>query len=262
MHTLKRIVVLATAMSLVGLGSVGAVSASAAPAPTAVTGASSSLSPALGAAQVVGTSKVAKAARIKKTKIVALSPFRPSGYLKKAWSSDVRPGTAPTGDGGSDCSWSSVSALNDGTYECVPTVLGAAFCWASPKYPGRVLCLESAWSRHLRDYQASNLPRTHAPRRAQPLAMELSDGSRYELKTGGTYPARQDGLFGMYLCANKVCASKDKDLAILSAGGHGVNRSRAVWTVRVGEVGGGDETFPAPKRYQVRKAWFIRNDIR
>lgn len=252
MSALKRSVVLACAVGLIALGSPAtALTASAAPVPSA--------------AVQVDDPPVPAVAKRKATKIVALSPFRPSGQLKKAWHTSVEPGSVPKG-ASLDCSdgISPGYALNNGMYTCFPSVVGADACWASPKYTGRVLCLESPWSRSLRPLAVRALPvSTRAPKRPQPLAMELEDGTRWLLKTSGTYPSRKDKLLGIYLCANKKCSSKvtGKDLAILSSGGPGVNRSKPVWTVRVGEVGSYDDDFPAPKRHKVKKAWFVHNNI-
>ncbi|GAB3250742.1 hypothetical protein [Kineosporia babensis] len=205
-------------------------------------------------------------AKQKATKIVALSPFRPSGALKKAWQTDARPRDSAS-ENGLDCSDGSSPAwaLNDGMYQCPPSLLGADACWSSPKYVGQLLCLESPWSRSLNHHQVRVLPaKSKALKRPQPLALELTDGSQWLLKTSGTRSGRKDGLLGIYTCVNKVCSEKTtgKNLAVLSAGGHGVNRSKPLWSVRVGEVGDGDVAYPAPKRYKVKKAWFIHNNIK
>ncbi|GLY15031.1 hypothetical protein Kisp01_20460 [Kineosporia sp. NBRC 101677] len=247
MPNLKRTIALAAALSLIVLTSLGALSASA--------------------HQQHSPNEVIPMAGKKATQIVRISPFTSSGALKKAWKADVEPRDEDADpDDGIDCSesMSPSFALNDGTYECPPTVLGAYACWSSPKYAGQLLCLNAPGSKTLRSMAVRNLPATtRAPRTPRPLALELADGSRWNLKTGGTYPAHKDGLQGIYLCANKVCSKKrtGKDLAVLSSGGHGVNRSKPVWTVRVGEVGSYDESFPAPKRQKVKKAYFIHNGV-
>ncbi len=159
-----------------------------------------------------------------------------------------------------DCSYDtgSVSAVNGGTHSCGSTADAAGDCWSSPKYRHQILCLESAWSKTLTRRKAVNVPATtKKPKLPQPLALQLSDGTRWSLRTGGAWGGRADGLVGYYGCESKACSEKEtgKFLAVVAKpDSHAVNRSKAAWTVRVGELGSVEKSYPAPKKYTVTKA--------
>ncbi len=155
----------------------------------------------------------------------------------------------------SDCTTPSPSAVADNVYYCSPSVAGAGTCW--PSTPGSLLCVDDPWdkSMHRVTYDRP-LPPVTAPANPDPFALTLDDGTRCQLRNGGAWGWRADGYEGAY-----SCSGTGAHLVVLwlpsQGAGSCIDRSGPAWTVKVGQLGTGDNpTLPPPQTRTVTQAWF------
>lgn len=143
----------------------------------------------------------------------------------------------------------SPAAVSADIYQCWPAAAGADVCW--PSTPDSLLCVDDPWDKRLHRVTVSK-PLLHVQPTAtpQPFALQLDDGTRCRLRSGGAWGGRDDGYLGAYGCgepAQTVLAKPDADV---------IDRTAATWTVAVGELGAGDTGFPPPEQRTVATAWF------
>jgi hypothetical protein len=145
------------------------------------------------------------------------------------------------------------AAIGDNIYACSPSAAGADVCW--PAGQRSLLCLDDPWAKTLRRVvHRGPLPNVHPSATPAPFALLLDDGTRCRLRNGGAWGGRDDGLVGAYGCP-------DESPAVLVAvtsnpGASAIDRSQALWTVKVGPLGAGDVHFPPPQTRTVTTAWF------
>ncbi|SPM36592.1 hypothetical protein MRAB57_4433, partial [Mycobacterium rhizamassiliense] len=102
--------------------------------------------------------------------------------------------------------------------------------------------------------QSGPLPAVHPTATPAPFALQLDDGTQCRLRNGGAWGGRDDGLVGAYGCPFESPAV----LVAVSAnpGAPAIDRSQALWTVKVGALGAGGAHFPPPQAHTVTTAWF------
>ncbi|BBZ69794.1 hypothetical protein [Mycobacterium paraseoulense] len=154
----------------------------------------------------------------------------------------------------SDCSTPSPSAVAEDVYYCSPSVAGAGTCW--PSTPGSMLCVDDPWQQRLHRVSYDRpLPPVQPTATPDPFALTLDDGTHCLLRNGGAWGARTDGYEGAY-----SCSGTGAHLAVLwlpsQGAGSCVDRSSAVWTVKVGQLGTPGTAFPPPQTRAVTSAWF------
>jgi hypothetical protein len=145
------------------------------------------------------------------------------------------------------------AAIADNIYSCAPSAAGADVCW--PSGQRSLLCLDDPWTKTLRRMgQAGPLPNVHPSATPAPFALLLDDGTQCRLRNGGAWGGRDDGLVGAYGCPGESPAVL---VAVTpNPGASAVDRSQALWTVKVGPLGAGDPHFPPPQTRTVTTAWF------
>jgi hypothetical protein len=154
----------------------------------------------------------------------------------------------------SECTTASPSAVSPNIYDCTPSAAGAGTCW--PSTPGSLLCIDMRSDTWLhRVTYGGQLPPVQPPPAADPYMLVLDDGTRCGLRNGGAWGGRADGYVGAYWCmgANaslRVLVKPDQ------APGTSVDKSSPAWTVKVGQLGRGDESFPPPQTRTLKTAWF------
>jgi hypothetical protein len=174
-----------------------------------------------------------------------------NGYRELAPDGNVADGNVAVVN---DCSTPSPSAVAPNVYACSPSAAGAATCW--PSTPGSLLCVDNPWDKQLhRVSYDGQLPPVQPVASPDPFALALDDGTHCLLRNGGAWGGRDDGYVGAYGCGNFGA-----NLAVLSlpgqGDGSGIDRSGAVWTVKVGQLGSPDAHFPPPQTHAVVSAWF------
>lgn len=195
-----------------------------------------------------------------KTVIVNLEPLLPGGEVRNGFKLDTSGASRIV-----DCSYDngSPSGVSKGTHMCGGTAESCHAAVSSPKYPGSVLCLNSAFEPTLRLHRATNLNEAGIPTGPIPLGIQTSDGSRWWLRIGGAWGGRADGAIGAYGCESGPCntrQTKSTNQVILSVEGKAiVNRASPIWTVFVGDIGDPNRNYPAPTRLNVTRAWFLSN---
>ncbi|WP_309131212.1 hypothetical protein [Brevibacterium sp.] len=194
------------------------------------------------------------------TVIKEYSPFDPDGSIRSdaQLSDDAAAITY-------DAEMASKSAVSIGSdvFDLGGTADGSSACWQHPIEANRVVCLRDVWSDEL--YLATiegdlnhELAFDSGVDEPVLLAMELEDGSRWQLRRGGSWGGRADGRVGMFHCTEQ-CEGHESD-AILSDDEHqfGYDSSSETWTAFVGELGEVDEHFPSPEEIPITEAWFVR----
>lgn len=142
------------------------------------------------------------------------------------------------------------SATSNDIYSCSPSAAGAHTCWPTPASSTTLYCLGAPWDRTLRQLTSDvPLQPVTKPADPQPLALELANGIKCTIRTGGAWGGRSDGYLGAYGCAdtNDVVLAKDAQL---------IDTSGAQWTVKTGPLGVNDAEFPPPATVGVVRAYY------
>jgi hypothetical protein len=148
----------------------------------------------------------------------------------------------------------SPSAAADDVYSCAPSAAGAGTCW--PSTPGSLLCVDNPWTKSLHRVAYRNpLPAVHPNATPDPFALVLDDGTRCLFRNGGAWGSRADGYVGVYGCG--VDGGENPAVLWLPSQGAGtcIDRSSAVWTVKLGQLGAPDAALPPPQTHAVTSAW-------
>jgi hypothetical protein len=147
-----------------------------------------------------------------------------------------------------DCTEPSPAAVSDNIYSCAPTAASADVCW--PTSGLDLLCMNDPWAKELHRVRASApLPPVSPRDRPIPVALLLDDGTHCRLRNGGAWGYRYDDLRGFYNCGLPLAV-----LAPMNT--DPIDRSSAVWTVKVGPDGARDPSSPPPVTHPVITAWF------
>jgi hypothetical protein len=150
----------------------------------------------------------------------------------------------------------SPAAVANNIYYCAPNAAGADVCW--PSGHRSLLCLDDPWDKGLhRVVDTDPLPNVQPRATPAPFALLLDDGTQCRLRNGGAWGGRDDGLVGAYGCPGESPAVLAP--AAPKAGASAIDRSQALWTVKVGSLGSGDAQLPPPKTRTVTTAWFAGN---
>ncbi|HTX97516.1 MAG TPA: hypothetical protein VME67_23400 [Mycobacterium sp.] len=152
-----------------------------------------------------------------------------------------------------ECTTPSPSAVANNVYYCSPSAAGAGTCW--PSTPGSLLCVDDPWDKRLHRVSYDGvLPAVQPIPTPDPFALVLDDGTRCLLRNGGAWGGRADGYVGVY-----GCGDPHANLSVLwlpsQGAGSCIDRSSAVWTVKVGQLGAPDAAFPPPQTRAVTSAW-------
>lgn len=147
----------------------------------------------------------------------------------------------------------SPAAVSFSIYKCYPSAADADVCW--PSTPGTLLCLYTPWDKRLyREFYTDALPAAEPLSTPEPFALLLDDGTQCRLRNGGAWGGRDDNYWGAYGCPGENPAVLVPAQSTESA----VDRSHALWSVKVGPLGSG-EHFPPPETHMVTTAYFAGN---
>lgn len=186
------------------------------------------------------------------TQVVNVVAVNANGQPINSYRESSNPGDTGGVPPVSDCE-GSPAAVSGGVYECSPSAAAADVCW--PSTGGTLLCVDDPWSKELHRLAPGDpLPQVHPAATPEPFALLLEDGSRCRLRNGGAWGGRDDNLTGYYSCydgAPVVLGPMDP-----KPGESAIDRSRPVWTVKVGQLGAGEAHMPPPQTRAVVTAWF------
>ncbi|MFE5566618.1 esterase/lipase family protein [Amycolatopsis japonica] len=133
---------------------------------------------------------------------------------------------------------------------CGPTAAGADVCWIGS---GRetLYCGTFPWEKKLLRY---TLPAPSEPmaatRTPDPWGLVLSDGLRCRIRNGGAWPGRADEWVGAY-----SCEGENRWILVRAGMTTAVDRSKPIWTVRVGQLDAENSDFPPPETVSVATAY-------
>lgn len=182
------------------------------------------------------------------------TPFDDDGQMRRDVSIDDRTALPPLAVD----SQPSPSATRTGTYWLGATVDSASACWESPDERAMVVCLENPWSDETFTRSIDGeLPASPAASDPVLWALELGDGSRWRLRTGGSWSGRPDGWYGVYQCTES-CQSVDGVEQVILGNDvypHGYDDSSKRWTAFVGEIGTDDAA--QPKEMPITVGWYV-----
>ena len=123
-------------------------------------------------------------------------------------------------------------AVGDNILSCSPSSAYAVACWQDPA-PSVVICYRDPWTTDVvRMPNEGGFPEVAAPSQAQPLGVELSDGTRCLIRAGGVWNDLVDhpGWYGTYACSGNG--------AVWADSADGIDRSSPRWTVQVAPISG------------------------
>ncbi|MDP7703091.1 hypothetical protein [Mycobacterium sp. TY815] len=144
----------------------------------------------------------------------------------------------------------SPSAVDPGIYRCSPSAAAADVCWKSTAQT--LLCVDDPWRKQLHRVTVTDaLPSIQPVSLPTPFALLLDNGVQCRIRNGGAWGGRDDDLVGAY-----GCNGEDVVLESTDDGAVPIDRSRPVWTVKVGPLGAGPVHFPPPQTHSVTTAWF------
>lgn len=176
-----------------------------------------------------------------------VTPFDAFGRIDGAWSVVADPQWTL------DCGQASPVAVGPNVQECGPGAAGAAVCWGQPGQHD-VFCGDGPWDTSVRKlYSADPVVPVQAPVDPQPWGVVLIDGSRCTLINSGAWAPGPDGTSPAYACTKD---GRDSDLYVLAAGAQPIDRSAAVWTALVGQIGNTPTSLPPPTTVPIREARF------
>ncbi|MDN5818495.1 MAG: hypothetical protein L0H42_09250 [Yaniella sp.] len=188
------------------------------------------------------------------TRIRTYTPLDASGRMRQDVRIDDRTDLPPLAVD----SQPSPSATRTGTYWLGATVDSASACWENPDAQEVVVCLENPWSNETFTRSIEGrLPASPAASNPALWALELSDGSRWQLRTGGSWAGRPDGWYGAYRCIENCHPIDGTEQVILANDEYpdGYDDSLKIWTAFVGEISSDD---PAePEEVSITEGWFV-----
>ncbi|SPF04078.1 ATP-binding protein [Streptomyces sp. MA5143a] len=135
---------------------------------------------------------------------------------------------------------------------CSPNAATADVCWIKDDR-ATVLCGDDPWKKRLFQYVVNDgpVPATKPDADPIPWAMELADGTRCRLRTGGAGPSLPDGMVAMYYCADTdILVAQGPRTPLLDTSAPG-------WTVQTMDeaaVSRGDDSIPP--RTEVVKVYY------
>jgi serine/threonine protein kinase len=154
------------------------------------------------------------------------------------------------------------SARTKDVYDCFPVAAQANTCWPAP--PAAMLCLvdDNPWAKTLRRFafDTRTLQTMNGDWQPQPFALLLDDGTRCTgVNSPRAFAQRDDGYFATYDCGAAGSVLDPVPTGDLRA--PDIDQSGALWTVKVGQVGGRCDLgpcahFPAPETHTVTTPWF------
>lgn len=153
-----------------------------------------------------------------------------------------------------DCHYDtgSLARVTPGTHACGTTADSCAASLTSPQYRGYLLCVPYGFSNQLWVRSVRNVGWTSPATDPWPLRMETTDGSRWFLRSGGSWSGRPDSN-PVYGCDSGPCRAG----LMVFDGSPIFDKSTSQWRVRFGVPG--NESPPPLAWIGVSKVWYLRN---
>lgn len=180
-------------------------------------------------------SSVSSSAAVPRTRQVVLRPVTAAGRAASGYTTEVSSADQRLECGGSFSSFASQSpvTVDAGPVRCGPSAEYALACWNGPTAT-TALCYRNPWLRQVVTMRTlGRLPALRPPAQPSPLGLVLSDGATCSLRGGGAW-ANLDGhpeMYGTYACTGSISVWA-------GTGPDGVDRSRALWRVRLAPMSG------------------------
>lgn len=151
-----------------------------------------------------------------------------------------------------DCYSASPYARGANIQSCGSHADGASVCWAPPGQ-SNLYCSEDPWGHTVRKlYSSQTLTPVPAPIDPEPWGLELADGSRCFVRTGGAWSVNPDGTIPVYLCR----AEDPTPYVLALPDQQAVDTSKPIWTVLGGDLEINNVKPAAPVRVAVAAAYY------
>lgn len=190
------------------------------------------------------------------TRLHTFTPFESDGRIRQSVTIEDLTDLPPLPAGAEP----SLSGVAPRTYWLGSNADSASACWQHPDHDTEVICLRNPWSDETfaRSVDAT-LPESVANNDPMLWAIELDDGSRWQVRIGGSWGGRPDGWYGTYRCIEQCARDAENDLVILSNDEfpHGYDDSSNLWVAFVGEISSDGRDFPPPKKIAITEGWFV-----
>jgi hypothetical protein len=161
------------------------------------------------------------------------------------------PGFTVVDGGKTQNCYRALAAVDGGVVTCSGSTLDPV-CWVTP-VRSVVLCGNTFKDKELRRVVVEGPVETREWTTPRPWGLKLADGKEcfpHDQSQG----RRADGLIGFYVC------QEDRDNSVHYLLGREtepfIDRTKPVWTVRVGDLGASSDEFPPPAEMRVVTAYF------
>jgi predicted small secreted protein len=166
------------------------------------------------------------------TRVVVVRPVTRAGVPASGYTA------VPDSAGGLSitCTESSPVAVDAGIASCSPSASYAVACWASSTQ-GQAMCMRDPWGTQVTvvPMQGAFPSALTPPATAEPLGLELADGTHCTLRVGGAGEA----LAGKPTWSAYYFCGTDRDTAVWAPTTTSpIDRSEPVWTVQVASSDG------------------------
>jgi hypothetical protein len=192
------------------------------------------------------------------TRLKTFNPFNPDGQIRTEIKNEDRTDfdAIPT-----DFAEPSLSGTEPDTYWLGSNADSASACWQHPDEESEVICLQDPWSDETFTRTLDGAL-SGTPAAADPVlwAMELEDGSRWQVRIGGSWAWRSDDWVGAYFCVEKCSDSETHMERVILSNDEfpkGYDDSEKKWTAFVGGISVDDRDFPPPEKIAIVEGWFV-----
>lgn len=177
------------------------------------------------------------------TEVVALQVFGEDGYPTADWTIEDR-----SAEPAFDC-WSRSGAVLEGLgYMCGASVDYGVACLDNPLADDEVICVTDPIAQEGYRHKVGERP-TDEPTQFVPLAVQVSDGGIFRMRSGGAGVEDPDGLVEFFFCHENCDGTSLWGVA----GEDGVNHDTDAWTALLGPEDGSQSAAEVP----VLRAWML-----
>lgn len=185
------------------------------------------------------------------TKIRYVSILDSNGALKPEYAVDDY--TVAGNEFPASCTDEASISTTPDVLSCTPTALPAA-CWRNPDGSATVLCLENPWERSVGMSDAPLEPvqsRDHS--QPDPYALQLTDGTRWQVRRGGAWPFLGKGTYGAYF----QVGGKDSGFrALVSTDDGTFTKENGTWSILRAKEVASDEVPRDAERVDIAEVWY------
>ena len=188
-----------------------------------------------------------------KTEVVVLDIYDGSGKVRSKYSVE------DYGDTAVDCSQPSQASKGPAVFQCGNVADYLPACWKNldPSDSGTVLCLRRPWDTTLARVPVLGSGVDPMDGDPVPLAVQLTDGTRWTLRLGGAWGNYGKNTIGWY--APDKAKTADSNVLVKRDREPLFTKTNGTWAVLRGpDVGSNFDARDKAKRIDVARVWFVK----